>query len=312
VYQCSVGGVLHSHFLRASQEEETETTSTMMFCCGAAILRRKATAQHSKSVTAAAAVLSDRYFGTTHLQRRHCRDSLSGDRRFGSRNASASATTSTTPSLQWRRSFFASATDHTTLLSTAEVHCLPDVKDSSKRQYVLAAQGMEAEKVKLVPYLHLARIWFDVEENTMFGAKVVNRTLGDAVDVCDRLVDAVLQDAKPEVKARSTLHGLSEWVLDSKNSSIEAILSSMDENEVKAVQMIARNAAAEENPNALYDAGKKGWEALATEFVSLGEGQEAALYMSKGGSLGAIEHHADTSAYANTAGGAMAIFSFSR
>ena len=79
--------------------------------------------------------------------------------------------------------FFASSTDHTRLLAEAEVHrwvVPPDNNNSTSRtQYVLVANGMDLEMVKQVPQLHLARLFVTSDQSTMYGAKVVNRTLGD-------------------------------------------------------------------------------------------------------------------------------------
>jgi hypothetical protein len=125
-----------------------------------------------------------------------------------------------------KRPFFASSTDHTTLLQNAEVHRLVGqgvgsggTVEAAPCQYVLVAQGTEVGLVQKVPQLHLARLWWDPSTNTIYGAKVVNRTLGSIPEVCPRLLDAALKDAKVAataklstlpIQARSTLHGLSE------------------------------------------------------------------------------------------------------
>mmetsp|Transcript_7263 Transcript_7263/g.21508 ORF Transcript_7263/g.21508 Transcript_7263/m.21508 type:complete len:205 (-) Transcript_7263:79-693(-) len=200
-----------------------------------------------------------------------------------------------------REAFFASSTDHTQLLKTAEVHRL---EENGKRKYVLVAQGMDSSLVKRVPQLHLARIFLD--GNTLYGAKVVNKTLGDPADVCGRLFDAAVNDfaAGQSTRAQSTLHGLSKWV-SSGGTSIDA-LSILDENQKEAVIAIANG----ENDQRVYSNGRKGWELLATEFVSKELGLEARLYQSKGGTLSGIEHHSDMDYYSES-GGATAIFSFS-
>ena len=84
--------------------------------------------------------------------------------------------------------------------------------------YVMVAEGMESEMVQKVPQLHLARLFRSKDTNkcTLFGARVVNSTLGTPKDVCGRLVDAALEDinstAGATVQAKSSLRGLSEWV----------------------------------------------------------------------------------------------------
>lgn len=188
-----------------------------------------------------------------------------------------------------RRTFFASSTDHTTLLRDAEIHCLP--LDDGKKQYVLAASGMEADMVKKVPQLHLSRLYLD--KSKIYGAKVVNRTLGNVPHCCGRLLDAALKDGGKE--AHATLHGLSEWVLKEK-------LTGLEESEAKILEEIANGNL--EN----YD--DKLWEQLAMDYVNLGEAEEANLYTEKNATLIRIEHQADTTEFANTSGGAMAIFRF--
>lgn len=214
-----------------------------------------------------------------------------------------------------RRTFFASTTDHTTLLQTSEIHCLS--KENSKKQYVLAAKGMDTEKVKSIPYLHLGRIWLDSDGKTIYGAKVVNKTLGDIKDVCGRLLDAAIQDAGDGAKGLSTLHGLSEWVegcvkndldFDDDNTGtkmVKDLIIGLNDSERKAVMSIINGDTSAD----VYDRGKSVWEILAREYVSQGLGKEAVLYQSKGGVLHQIEHLVDNTEYANTSGGAMAIFS---
>ena len=211
-----------------------------------------------------------------------------------------------------KRTFFASSTDHTTLLQNAEIHCLP--QDNDEKLYVLVAQGMDTEKVKSVPYLHLGRICLNTNENIIYGAKVINKTLGDVIQVCDRLLDAALDDAGGKgngVHALSTLHGLSAWTdqYHLQNKEESSVLSNLKESEWKAVEVISKGSGANIDVD-LYKRGKDGWEQLATEYLAQKLGKEAALYKSKGGILQSIEHLKDTSEYANTCGGAMALFKF--
>lgn len=197
------------------------------------------------------------------------------------------------------RSFFASSTDHTRLLKEAEIHCIS--QDNGVKQYVLVAEGMDIDTVAKVPQLHLARIYLDGSANIpkIYGAKVVNRTLGDCSQVCARLLDAALTDAGPDAQAWSTLHGLSEWVLQQGND-VDAF-TGLDEAKLQAVQAIAKNES---------DTSNELWESVAMEFVNKGLGDEAKLYGEKG-SLDRIEHKADTSEFANTCGGSMAVFRLS-
>jgi hypothetical protein len=201
-----------------------------------------------------------------------------------------------------KRTFFASSTDHTQLLAEAEVHCIP--QDDGSTQYVMAASGMDVATVRKVPQLHLARL--SLLDKTLFGAKVVNRTLGSHSVVCEKLVDAALKDAGAGAQARSTLHGLSEWVLNGlkEKEGIDAV-AKLKDSEIKALEAIAGGDLDEK----VYNVGKEGWEKLAREYIEKGNGAEAMLYVSKGGKLVAFER-SDTSEFANTSGGAMAVFSF--
>ena len=179
-----------------------------------------------------------------------------------------------------RRFFFASSTDHTTLLANAEVHCLH--KEGGKKQFVLAASGTERDIVQKVPQLHLARI--ELDGNKVYGAKVVNRTLGEIPKVCETLLEAAVSEGGTE--ALATLHGLSNWI-----TSDDEIINRICSGDMGC-----------------YDEGKEKWETFARQFVDEGVGEEAALYQSRGGELARIEHRADCSEFANTCGEAMAIF----
>lgn len=212
-----------------------------------------------------------------------------------------------------RRTFFASSTDHSTLLQTAEIHKLQEHQSNSDHcQYVMVAEGMDADMVQKVPQLHLARLFRN--GTTLFGAKVVNSTLGAPKEVCGRLVDAALEDipTSTTIQAKSSLRGLSEWVqkglvVDDGGTSIAA-LSSFNEEQIKAIQagFLAYNKS--NIDNALFELGKQSWEDLAHEFLTRELGDEAALYQSKGFALPEIIHHADESDYASSSGGAMALF----
>jgi hypothetical protein len=191
--------------------------------------------------------------------------------------------------LHFRRTFFASSTDHTRLLAESEIHCLP--LSDGKRQYVLAAGGMELDVVKKVPQLHLARIYLDGSK--IYGAKVVNKTLGSMSHVCGRLLEVALNDGGNE--AHATLHGLSDWVQKEK-------LIGRDEQEAKILDDISNGK--------LDNYDDKLWEPLALEFAKSGLAGEANLYADKNGTLIRILHHADTTEFANTSGGAIAIYQF--
>jgi len=213
-----------------------------------------------------------------------------------------SVTLSTGFRLLSKRTFFASSTDHTSLLQESQVHRL------GNHLYVMAAAGMDAATVQKVPQLHLARLLVDNE--VIHGAKVVNRSLGSPAQVCGKLVDAALKDiGAGNAQAKSTLHGLSEWVMTGikEKEGVDAY-KDLSATDLQVLEAIASGALLQD-PVA-YAAGKEGWERLAREFIEKGQGEEAALYVSKGGKLTAVEHLVDASDFANTSGGAMAVFSF--
>jgi hypothetical protein len=208
------------------------------------------------------------------------------------------------------QSFFASSTDHTFLLHEAQVHRLLG-PDKNCVQYVMAAVGIDMETVKKVPQLHLARILVS-DNRLLHSAKVINRTLGEPEHVCGRLVDAALADIPGVAMAKSTLHGLSQWVLDGSaqdNDSHPArkILKCLNATELAAVIAIASGNYLDE---IVYDSGRESWEKLATMYANHRMSPEIALYISKGATLESIQHNMDIGDYANTCGGAMAFLKF--
>ena len=225
------------------------------------------------------------------------------------------------------RSFFASSTDHTQLLKNAEVHRIK-IDSQAVTQYVLVPDGTDLDVVKKVPQLHVARIWLDAADGrtnansmpTIFGAKVINRTLGNMQDVCARLVDAALDDArqaitdsKNMIEARATLHGLSDWTVDTirpHNLAENPAIQHLRDANIDLLREIAlagdRNSQRQLQQSETYD--EEWWQLLAMEYVKAGLSDESKLYESFGGTLRQILNDCDTSDFANTSGGAMAIF----
>jgi hypothetical protein len=184
-------------------------------------------------------------------------------------------------------------------LKEAEIHCLSGANNS--KQYVMAASGLDLETVQKVPQLHLARLWL-TDGNRIHSAKVVNRTLGDCSHVCERLLDAALSDAVaagPVVEGWSTLHGLSEWVLKQNTN-----------NDLFAIAIAKKNESSISSSSENDDNERDNiWETVAMDFVNQGLSDESNLYREKG-LLNRIEHNADTSEFANTCAGSMAVFRF--
>jgi hypothetical protein len=155
---------------------------------------------------------------------------------------------------------------------------------------------MDLEMVRKVPQLHLARL--NVDCDTVFGAKVVNKTLGSISNVCPRLLDAAIVTGA--TRARSTLHGLSNWVLKER---LPLPADDYNTTQVKLLTEICKGNLEKYDPNL--------WEPLARDFCELGLGEEANLYLQKEGSkLVGIEHLTDVGDFSNESGGAMAIFQF--
>jgi hypothetical protein len=205
-----------------------------------------------------------------------------------------------------RRPFFASSTDHTRLLADAQVHRLPTDPTNSnlQHQYVLVAAGMDLVMVQKVPQLHLARLLsFSANGDDgiimMGGAKVVTRTLGAPAQVCGPLVEAARKDGI--VHAKSTLHGLSDYV----RALPEGPVAGVPDQHWDAVQAMAHGKDFSHD-----DELGAAWEILARDFIASGLCLEANLYVAQGGRLTEILPHEDSSEFADTCAGAMAVFRF--
>lgn len=220
------------------------------------------------------------------------------------------------------RSFFASSTDHTTLLENAVIHRIlsnegDDVYGS--REYALIPQDIPVELAIKDSKLKLASI--RANRNIIFGAKVITKSIGDMQEVCGGLVDVALEDASSQgeqPQGLATLHGLSDWVVrginEQEDIKVLTTLQERDPQTYEAVVAIATGVPRESHTvvgMGTFRDGQYGWGELAKEFVKRKLGDEVKLYESKGGELVAIEHLADHSEeYIKSAGGAMARFFF--
>eukprot|EP00978_Attheya_sp_CCMP212_P046238 scaffold379947_cov43-Attheya_sp.AAC.1 len=236
-----------------------------------------------------------------------------------------------------KRTFFASSTDHTTLLQNAKLHRMTNANNTSGlTEYVLAPNDADLDLIRKVPQLKLAQLFVQEQDHDknhlLFGAKVVQRTLGSTKTVCSPLVDAALQDIAAANKGTNTyalarLDGLCEWVTkglefsgekeDQKNgmASVVVLLGELSDHERMAVQAMATGIPRPGHSVVgvgTYRDGKEAWARLATAFLEESlEEDEAGLYQSKGGTMVGIDHLAnDSRDYLQTAGGAMARFSF--
>lgn len=237
-----------------------------------------------------------------------------------------------------RRSFFASSTDHTTLLANAKVHSVPASggggDEYGLRQYILIPEDTPLEIALKVDKLHLARL--SANRNLIFGAKVVQRSLGNQSLVCKPLLAKALNDvsSKGDIGvAMASLDGLCKWTSNAlheleggneqQKSDIESaekvrkVLSKWKEDDDKVYEAIKAIATGIPRPGhsvvgqGTYRDGEEGWTQLAQIFVEDGLTEEGALYQSSGGTLKSIEHLADTTREGLMySGGAMAKFEF--
>jgi len=220
-------------------------------------------------------------------------------------------------SLRATRSFFASSTDHTTLVSNAVIHRIGD--EYGKRSYILIPNGTDVELALKVDKLHLARL--SADRNYIYGAKAVQRSLGTQAEVCKRLLEMALKDSKSqgeEPVALASLEGLSKWIKAGIEGKYDiATLKQLEASDQKSYEACKSIATGVPRPGhsvvgqGTFRDAEFGWVQLATEYVSLNMSQEAELYQENGATLVGIDHMADTSREGMMdAGGSMARFTF--
>lgn len=229
-----------------------------------------------------------------------------------------------------KRFFFASSTDHTTLLSNATAHRILQDENNPRgpRQYILVPDGTPLDLAKKVDKLHLARL--SADGNLILHAKVVQRSLGSHAHVCKTLLEMALIDASSDgetPQALASLDGLCKAISDAIQnekqeveesvgniSSMLAALKANDEGSYEAVKSIATGIPREGHSvvgQGTYRDGEQGWKELAQEYVRSGSSSEAQLYLSNGAKLIGIEHLGDTSREGlMDAGGSLAKFDF--
>ena len=235
-----------------------------------------------------------------------------------------------------KRSFFASSTDHTTLLSNASVHCITKGQGEGQRQYILLPQDTPLDLAMKVDKLHLARL--SVQGNIIYGPKVVQRTLGTVSDVCMPLLEAALNDISSEGSdkaiALASLQGLCQWVAkaieeneqvqNNKNEaatsnksedSIQTILTQWDTDDQTMYEAVKAISTGIPRPGhsvvgqGTYRDGEQGWTKLAEIYVK--DTSQGKLYERGGGQLNCIDYLADTTPEGlKNAGGSIARFQF--
>ena len=96
---------------------------------------------------------------------------------------------------------------------------------------------------------------------------------------------------------------MSDWVL--QNDNIDSVVGNpLSDDQRLEIQSIAKKSSSN---GICHDV----WEKLAVEFVNKGLGDESNLYREKG-AFSHIIKDADESEFANTCGGSMAVFKFSK
>jgi hypothetical protein len=182
------------------------------------------------------------------------------------------------------------------LLKQAVIHRIGDDPYAS-REYVLVPADIPLEFVMRDPKLKLASLCAD--KNVIFGAQVKTVNIGGMVDVCGGLVDAALEDASlqgEQPQGMATLHGLYDWVVKGTSGEHDILLlNTLQKKDIAVVGIATAGVSRESHPMDTFRYSQHGWEELAKEFANRGLGEEATLYMSKGGELAKIEHLADTS-----------------
>lgn len=145
----------------------------------------------------------------------------------------------------------------------------------------------------------------------MHSAAVLDpKKIGKVHKVSSRLVTAALNDIGPGAIARSTLHGLSSWVLkgiENHEHPCAPYLVDLEAPEFLIVEAFATGFVEEAFSEHRFEI----WAQLARRFVELDLGGEPTLYRSNGGRLVEVQNLADMSTKGRQlAGAAFAIFDF--
>uniref|UniRef100_A0A7S1BYC5 Uncharacterized protein n=1 Tax=Corethron hystrix TaxID=216773 RepID=A0A7S1BYC5_9STRA len=129
-----------------------------------------------------------------------------------------------------RRSFFASSTDHTKLVSSAIVH---RIADGPLTSYCLVPPDTALDDNFWVRRLCLASL--NLENGTVYGAKIVQKGLGSPETVIARLLEEALVDVPGgQVKALASLDGLCKWVSEEIKIGGNEILEDLKEKDERA------------------------------------------------------------------------------
>jgi hypothetical protein len=199
--------------------------------------------------------------------------------------------------------------DYRLLLMDSIVHKWE--REDGDIQYCLAAKSFDIDALKRRKDLQLASLLVSPEKGEMHSASVLDqRKIGRIHNVCNRLAAAALNDIGPGATARSTLYGLSSWVLkglENHEHPAAPYLVDLDAPEFLIAEAFATGFVEESFSEYRFEL----WAQLARRFIELDLGGEPTLYRSNGGRLIEVRNLADMSTKGRQlAGAAFAIFDF--
>jgi hypothetical protein len=183
--------------------------------------------------------------------------------------------------------------------------------DNGDIQYCLAAKNFDVETLQRRKDLRLASLFVTPDKREMHSASVLDpRKIGRIHKVCNRLVAQALNDLGPGATARSTLYGLSSWVLkglENHEHPAAPYLAELEAPEFLIAEAFATGFVEEAFSEHRFEL----WAQLARRFIELDLGNEPTLYRSNGGRLIEVRNLADMSTKGRQlAGAAFAIFDF--
>jgi hypothetical protein len=199
--------------------------------------------------------------------------------------------------------------DYRLLLMDSIVHKWE--REDGDIQYCLAAKSFDIDALKRRKDLQLASLLVSPTKGEMHSASVLDqRKIGRIHKVCNRLTAAALNDIGSGATARSTLYGLSSWVLkglENHEHPGAPYLVDLDAPEFLIAEAFATGFVEEAFSEYRFEL----WAQLARRFIELDLGGEPTLYRSNGGRLIEVRNLADMSTKGRQlAGAAFAIFDF--
>lgn len=178
-------------------------------------------------------------------------------------------------------------------------------------QYSLASKHLDVDTLKRRRDMQLASLRVTPSKRELHSASVLDhKKVGRIHRVCSRLVEKALNDVGSGATARSTIYGLSPWVLkglESYEHPAGAILVHLEAPEFLIAEAFATGFVEEAFSPLRFEL----WARLARRYIELDLGGEPTLYRSNGGRLIEVQNLADMSPQGrHKSGGAFAIFDF--